>query len=284
MQRRAHQGETNNFTTKSQNQLHFHHTCKHVSHFAPNCVSMVCLLFCNHYHPILQVEIHSKSGQAGVDAQTVFRHAVYRWGPQSQRKTEIREDYGTHYPATDHAHCLAQVVMQVDRQRRGLGSLLLETTQGPFSSSGGYTITTTNSMAAAATVNSYCSLPGIRPKSPTAAGAARPGSPLFQKSGAGVGTAAADAAAAASALARACSNRLYTELIECCCLAVLQLAVAAGQGSEPGAVCGLGDPGMAVALDDVGVAWGAVAHDEGLQLVRWSPWKYILIQQVEEGK
>jgi hypothetical protein len=95
---------------------------------------------------------------------------------------------------------------------------------------------------------------------------------------------AAEGAAAATALTGIMNDRFYTELMECCCVAVLDLGVAAGQGSEPGVVCGLGDPGMAVALDDVAVAWGIVAHDEGLQLVRWSPWRWIVLQQVEEGE
>ncbi len=38
------------------------------------------------------------------------------------------------------------------------------------------------------------------------------------------------------------------------------------------------------ALDDVLVSWGNIAHDEGLQLVRWSMWRYMLIMTLDEGE
>lgn len=38
------------------------------------------------------------------------------------------------------------------------------------------------------------------------------------------------------------------------------------------------------ALDDVAAAWAAVTYDEGLQLVRWSACRWIMLAELEPGK
>jgi hypothetical protein len=88
-----------------------------------------------------------------------------------------------------------------------------------------------------------------------------------------------DTACAAPAVARPVSSATggYTELLESCGIAVLQVTVLPGQAEHSGALV----MGM---LDDVAAAWGAVAHDEGLQLVRWSSSRWILLAQLDPGQ
>jgi hypothetical protein len=79
-------------------------------------------------------------------------------------------------------------------------------------------------------------------------------------------------------------QRAYIDLVECCCLAVLTMAVAPGQTSGTGASTGLGSGAIASVIDDVAASWSAVAHDEGMQLVRWSPWQWLVVQDLEDGE
>lgn len=72
------------------------------------------------------------------------------------------------------------------------------------------------------------------------------------------------------------SSAQHTELLECCCLAVINLAVAPGQSVV--------DQSMFAVLDDIQGAWSVVAHDEGLQLIRWGAWTWYLLYPMETGK
>eukprot|EP00775_Hariotina_reticulata_P011127 gene11127-11281_t len=88
--------------------------------------------------------------------------------------------------------------------------------------------------------------------------------------------AVSDRASAAAAVARQASTAGggYTELLEACGMAIMQVTVLPGQAVHSGSVL----MGM---LDDVAAAWGAVAHDEGLQLVRWSSDRWIFLAQFD---
>jgi hypothetical protein len=79
-------------------------------------------------------------------------------------------------------------------------------------------------------------------------------------------------------------QRAYIDLVDSCCVGVLTMAVAPGQTSGTGASTGLGSGAIASTIDDVAASWSAVAHDEGMQLVRWSPWQWLVVQDLEDGE
>lgn len=91
--------------------------------------------------------------------------------------------------------------------------------------------------------------------------------------------ASAAAAAAAAALAARSSHGgsgCHTELHESCCVAVLQVQLLPGQAP-------VGMAALAGVLDDVYSACGAVAYDEGLQVVRWGPRSFVLVAPIDQG-
>jgi len=59
-------------------------------------------------------------------------------------------------------------------------------------------------------------------------------------------------------------------------VAVLQVQLLPGQAP-------LGMAALAGVLDDVYSACGAVAYDEGLQVVRWGPRSFVLVAPIEQG-
>ena len=67
--------------------------------------------------------------------------------------------------------------------------------------------------------------------------------------------------------AAAATDRRQTEMLEAACLSIIRIERQEGQDAPP-----TPDP-LATALDDVGLAWKAMAHSHGLQLIRWESHK-----------
>lgn len=99
-----------------------------------------------------------------------------------------------------------------------------------------------------------------------------------------IATAAASVMAAAAMLsghasgtaAGSSNSSCHTELLESCCVAVVKLQVLPGQAT-------VGMAALSSVLDDVYAACGALAYDEGLQVVRWGPGSFILVAPIDPG-